>query len=117
MERSKTINTISKTGLVERKSRVTEVTATPVVTKILKGIKNTREDMKNLKYDEDQFKKDLDAEINGAEVILDEKGHVIATWLYNDTPRFDMETFKEEHPQMYEDYLKTSRERRLTLKK
>ena len=87
------------------------------VKKILKKIKDVKEDIRNLQFDESQFKKDLAAEVGNIEVIIDEKDHVIATWSFNETHRFDIEAFKDEHPEMYILYLKASRERRLIIKK
>lgn len=101
--------------VVERQPKTVE--ATPAVKKILKSIKNIKEDIKNLQYEEGQFKKDLDAAVGNTETILDDKGHVLATWGYNDTHRFDMERFKEDHKDLYTQYLDASRQRRLIIKK
>lgn len=94
-----------------------EVKATPLVKKIINGIKEVREDIKNLQHDESQFKKELASEIGESETILDEKGHVIATWSYNDTHRFNVDEFKKVYPDLYDFFLMTARERRLILKK
>jgi hypothetical protein len=94
-----------------------EVKATTVVKKIINEIKEVREDIKNLQHDESQFKKELASEIGESETILDEKGHVIATWSYNNTHRFNMDEFRKVYPELYEFFLTTTRERRLILKK
>ncbi len=92
------------------------VDATHEIKIIILKIKNTREDIKNLQYEESKFKKDLSAEIDDAEVVLNDEGRILLTWFSNEINRFDTESFKRENPKLYEKYLRVTTQRTLFIK-
>lgn len=50
-----------------------------------------------------------------AEIIIDDVNDVLATWKATETTRFDIATFKKEHPELVANYLKTTSTRRLNI--
>lgn len=83
---------------------------------LLFGIKETKMQIKKFQEEEKKYKNLLDSELDGAKIILDKEGFTLATWKNTHSHEFDVESFKKDHMNLYEEYLKEKIGRRLLIK-
>lgn len=87
------------------------------VENIVYEIEKTRVQMKVLEDHEKSLKSDLKELVGDAESIKDHTGYEIATWKSTYSNRFDTESFKTIHPEIYGQFLKQSEMRKFVTKR
>lgn len=98
------------------KKHLDTVVADTYMETLLMEIKDAKAKIKKFQEEERLYKKLLEREIDGAKVILNDKGVTLATWNDVIMHRFDTDGFKKDHMDLYEEYLKESHEPRLLIK-
>jgi putative phage-type endonuclease len=72
-------------------------------------LQEVQSELRKLKTAEEQLKTGLQAYMEDAEVLADEDGKVLITWKNTKPSKtFDSKRFQQEHPELYQQYLKES---------
>lgn len=80
---------------------------------IMKGIKAQ---IKKLESEYDKHSQQIFETLQEKDRLIDYQGNTLATWSVQNTCRFDTNSFKKEHPDLYKNYIKTTKSRILRLK-
>lgn len=90
--------------------------ADEVVEELVYKIEAVRVQMKTLSEHDKILKEELKEIVDNAESIVDHTGYEIATWKTSNRNTFDTDSFKEDYPDIYAKYLKSSEQRRFMTK-
>lgn len=82
----------------------------------LKSYSDALMGIKKLKEQADFLKANLAEYLGDSSILEDELGRILATWKNKKTNRFDIETFKKVHPDVYKQFIKESLTREFRLK-
>lgn len=101
-----------------RKSEAKEIMATAEVETWVEGLRKIRADMKTLEANETELKRRVFEYLAEADTLTDPAGKVLATWKQaKETARFNLNSFKADHKDLYDKYLQTAEgSRRFLLK-
>jgi putative phage-type endonuclease len=99
-----------------KNSVFSSVMANTTLKEIIKDIKETKSKIKDLENYEDNLKILIFKEMQFSEALADEFGNVIATWKQQKMTKFDTDSFKKDHPNLYKKYCKTNTFRKFMLR-
>ena len=96
-------------------SNPTKIEAPSEVYHLYNDLKNIRQQMRALKPEEERLKHSIMSFMKENEMLVtDEK--TLCTWKSQHVKRFDLARFKEEYPQLYNDFCHSTDERRFLIK-
>jgi len=91
------------------------VTATSIIEQHVEKVKQYIEQIKILEREKDSSELLIKSYLKEAEFLNDSCGRLLISWKGNETTRFDVSSFKKEHEDLYNKFLKKANQRRFLL--